>query len=467
MISAQNHRQPLNGNNLILILGLILFICSCTSQKRAIDKPSTTIGSKDDKDQEMVEQYDPATGKVILVPRSEIKVDTVRWIEDTTPPVVTDERIIRTIPTADHPAEIAVLMPFNSATAKLFSDQQDPKLNRFLHYYGGMLLAMDDLKPLNLPINIHTYDAEAVTNSFAMLSKKPLIQNADVIVGPYDKKDIEDYAALGLENETMVISPWRPTFETEVENPFFLQLYPGLDAHVEAIIEYIHQEYPDEKVYVVGRDIESERNRVKLFSESEVQLFEELIVIDNTPDLLKTNLRVLMDTLETTIFVLPYYSRSDESFVNEFLRKLHADNNVRDIIVFGLPQWVGFTKLNPNYLESLHLHLSISSFVDVDHLDYKGFRKRFYKKFHVVPDINAFMGYDFMVWMTDAISKEGQEGLINQANPTHYGLASGFNLQPVYRKDATDIREMKVPLYYENQRIRILQYSEQDYKLIR
>lgn len=465
MISAPNHRLPLNGNKPFFFLWAILFICACTSQKRTIDKPSTTKDSKADSASELVEQFDPATGTVVLVPREEIKVDTVQWVEDDTPPLITDDAIIHKIPTADDPAEIALLMPFDAANARLFSDQQDPKLNRFLHYYGGIQIAMDDLEPLNLPIKIHAYDAEATTNSFAMLSRKPEIQQADIIVGPYEKQDLEKYAALGLSNETMVISPWRPAFRTDVENPFFLQLYPGLEAHVEALTAYIHQEYSDDDVYVVGRDNESERNRIKMFSENESQLFQELIVTDTTPDLLETDVRVLMDTLETTVFILPYYSRSDESFVNEFLRKLHADSHVRDIIVFGLPQWVGFTNLNPNYLESVNLHLSISSFVDVNHPDYNGFRTRFFNKFHVVPDINAFMGYDFMVWMARTVSKEGAEGLIQQSDRTNYGLSSGFNLQPVYDEQSTELVEMKVPLYYENRRIRILRYLEQDYKL--
>ncbi len=457
----------MNGNNHYLLVLAIALICSCTSQKRTIDKPVTTKDPKLEQAGEMVEKYDPATGKIILVPSDEIVVDTVRWVEDSTPPIVTDEDVKSIMPTADHPVEIALLMPFDASRAPLFSEQQDPKLNRYLHYYGGIVLALDDLKALNLPINIQAFDAEAVTNSFPTLSKKRAIQQADVIVGPYEKRDIESYAALGLANETMVISPWRPAFRTEGENPFFLQLYAGLEAHAEALITYIQEQYSDDDVYVVGRDAESERNRVKLFTESDSQLFKELIVTDTTPDLMETDVRILMDTLETTVFVLPYYSRSDEAFVNEFLRKLHEVNNVRDIVVFGLPQWVGFTNLNPNYLESLDLHLSISSFIDVDHPGYDDFRKRFFNKFHVVPDINAFMGYDFMVWLAKSVSKEGPEGLIHHQDLFNDGFASGFNLQPVYNEHTIELKEMKVPLYYENRRIRILRYQEQDFKLIR
>ncbi len=465
MISVPNHRQPLSGNNLVICLLAFCLLAACTSQKRAIDK-SSGVEKDTPKTEEMVEQYDPVTGEVVLVPKSEIKVDTVIWTEDTTPPLVTDEDIKQRIPTAENPAQIALLMPFDAAHVGLFSDHQDPRLNRYLHYYAGMQLALDELKPLDLPLQFHAYDADAVSNSFAMMSRKPEIAEADVIVGPYDKKDIEAYASFGQANEIMVLSPWRPSFQPETENPFFLQLSPGLDAHVEALTRYIHQQYPDDDVYVVGRDQESEINRIRMFSEHELHHFEELIVTDTTPDLLETDLRILMDTLETTVFVLPYYSRSDEAFVNEFMRKLHADSHVRDIIVFGLPQWVGFTNLNPNYMESLHLHLSVTDFIDRAHPGYEPFRQKFFDKYHVVPDINAYMGFDFMEWMARTVSEKGADGLIQSPEAT-YGLASGFHMLPVYPKDTLAQQEMQIPLYYENQSIRILRFEEQDFYLVR
>ena len=126
---------------------------------------------------------------------------------------------------------------------------------------------------------------------------------------------------------------------------------------------------------------------------------------------------------------------------------------------------MGFTNLNPNYLESLNLHLSISNFIDVDHPDYDRFRNRFFQAYHVVPDINAYMGYDFMAWLATTVSKEGMFGLIQQNGPAKDGMASGFSIKPVMDEHQPMGSEMKTPLYYENRRIRILRYQEQDYQL--
>ena len=52
------------------------------------------------------------------------------------------------------------------------------------------------------------------------------------------------------------------------ENPFLIQLYPGLSTHAQAITDYIRDEMPDKKVYVVTRDNAVERNRVQLFTKT-------------------------------------------------------------------------------------------------------------------------------------------------------------------------------------------------------
>jgi hypothetical protein len=73
-----------------------------------------------------------------------------------------------------------------------------------------------------------------------------------------------------------------------------------------------------------------------------------------------------------------------------------------------------------------------------------------------------------MMWLADRLSADGQEGLIGGMDASQYGLASGFDIRPVYKSNPSpDKPEMKVPLYYENRRVRILRYIEQDYILVR
>ena len=466
MISVPSLLQPLSGSNVAITLLVICGLISCTTSRRVVEKPPTPTPVEKPTEAK-VSQYDPKTDEVILVPRDAIKTDTVRWTEDKTPPIVTDEKVIIPNPNVKDHLEITLLMPFNAANAPLFSEQQDPKLNRFIQYYAGMQMAMDEMGFPLTNVKVNTVDVDDPSAAISLLTSKPELRNADVIVGPYEKEDIDAIATFGLNNEIMVVSPWLPAFNTDKENPFLIQLFPGLNAHAQAITMYIKEEMPGKKVYVVARDNVVERNRIQIFSKNTNLQIEELIIKDASQDLVNTDLHALLSDDQGTIFILPYFSKTDESFVNAFMRKLHAEKDTREATVFGLPQWTGFTNLNANYMESLSAHLSISSFIDVASPAYAGFRTGFYSKFHTIPDINAFLGYDLMKWLGDRLTHYGQEGLIGQMDVTRYGLASGFDIRPVYRNDTSTTTEMKAPLYYENRRIRILGYKDQDFILVR
>lgn len=467
MISAPNHRLPLNGNKAALLCLLICTLCACAAPKKAVvkpapshDRPPVTVTDT------RVKQYDPKVDSVILVPRDAIRTDTINWTADDSPPVISEEQG-QDRPVGNNHAEVALLMPFDAMHADFFSERQDPKLNRFIQYYAGINMAMDKIDSLGLTLTVHSFDADPGITSIQVLTSRPEIKNADVIVGSYEKQDLEALASFGLDHEIMVVSPWLPAFTNETENPFLIQLYPGLSTHAKAISEYIRDEMPGKKVYVVARDNPVERNRLQLFTRESAIHPEELIITDSSPDLEDTDLHSLMSDDTGTVFIMPYFSKADETFVNSFMRKLHADKDIREAIVFGLPQWAGYTNLNPNYMESLALHLSISSFIDVENPDYQAFREGFFQKYHAVPDLNAFLGYDLIIWLAKNLVMYGQEGLIGNWAPKAYGLASGFDIEPVFKNSIHPATEWNVPLYYENQRIRILRYSDQDFILVR
>jgi hypothetical protein len=326
---------------------------------------------------------------------------------------------------------------------------------------------MHRLDSLGLNVKVNSIDADATNTSIAELIKKEPLKNADVVVGPYEREDIDALASFGLSNEVMVVSPWLPAFTNEKENPFFIQLFPGLSTHAQAIMEFIKDQMPGKKVYVVARDNAAELNRIQLFKKNPDVVPKDLVIKDASPDLLNTNLHDLLSDDAGTIFILPYFSKADETFVNSFMRKLHADKDTREAIVFGLPQWTGYTNLNANYMESLSAHLSISSFIDVSSPDYEKFRTGFFHQYHTVPDLNAFLGYDLMMWLAHQLSAYGQEGLIGYMDRSGYGLASGFDISPVYKAETGNPAEMHTPLYYENRRIRIIRFINQDYSLVR
>jgi hypothetical protein len=302
---------------------------------------------------------------------------------------------------------------------------------------------------------LSSYEAGETDAATEVLLKEPALPEADVIIGPYVKEGIE-----------LIISPWLPAFTIAEENPYFIQALPGLNSHADAISRFLADDCAGKKIFLVARNIPSDINRLNLFKKDQWLQTEDLIIDDATPDLLQTELKTLFAP-EGTVFVLPHFAKSDETFINSFLRKLHAEKELEDIMVVGFPQWMGFSNLNANYMESLSVHLSVSTFTDIDHPDYEGFRSKFYNRFHISPEIHAFLGYDLMKWIASTLKKGGKEALVSPLASWKEGMASGFDIQPVFKTDDSSNSEMKTPLYYENAHIRIIRYKDLDYHLVR
>lgn len=453
----------MNGNSvtIFLLLGLLI---ACSTPKSARKPSDTTQPSKDSDDK--VRVYDPATGTYVLVPREAVKVDTVKWTEDKSNPIITDKNKTADTPGKKSQYEISLLIPLNSDNYPSLEGSIDSRLLRFMQYYGGMRIAAQDIESMGLPVKFRSFDTKLSLTQLNEILRDPGLKSSDIIVGPYDKENLESVASFGEENEKFVISPWLPAFNIDEENPFFIQVVPGLNTHADAIMDYISDALSDRKVFLVARNNPAEIQRLALFKKNPRIKTEDLIIDDESIELAKTNLSFLLDDREGTVFVMPYYSRTDENFVNSFMRKLHADKGNKNVIVFGLPQWTGFNDLNHNYMESLSVHISSPTYINTGHASYRNFRNKFYHQYFTMPDNQAYQGYDLVMWLAKTIAKEGPAGLIN-GTAADFGLALGFQLKPVYREGVSRPSEMKTPLYYENSKVRILEFRDQDFEMVR
>ena len=119
-------------------------------------------------------------------------------------------------------------------------------------------------------------------------------------------------------------------------------------------------------------------------------------------------------------------------------------------------------------MESLSVHISVSTFINPDHEQYDSFRQKYFNRYHTIPDLQAFLGYDLIKWIADALVKSGKDGMIGTSSTWFSGIASGYDIRPVYKSyPATSVgNEMKTPLYYENTRVSILKYEGQDFHLL-
>ena len=100
---------------------------------------------------------------------------------------------------------VSVLLPFRSKTVNYDSIREVESLfedrNLFtitLDFYSGILYAIEDLKELNISVNLNVFDTENSLNKLNEISSNKLIINSDVIIGPLIPRNFETFSNIEL-----------------------------------------------------------------------------------------------------------------------------------------------------------------------------------------------------------------------------------------------------------------------------
>ena len=105
----------------------------------------------------------------------------------------------------DSQLSLSVLLPFRSNTVNydsikevesLFEDRNLYTIT--LDFYSGILYAIEDLKELNISVNLNVFDTENSLNKLNDISSNNLVRNSDVIIGPLIPRNFETFSNIEL-----------------------------------------------------------------------------------------------------------------------------------------------------------------------------------------------------------------------------------------------------------------------------
>lgn len=403
-----------------------------------------------------------------------LRADTVHWKEEDRAPAIVDQRpedskhaahgsVDKILPSENplwsdvgRPIKILLALPVEPVSAK---GKADARQSRFLQFYAGLRMALEDADAQQHHFELKVAEADKLT---VQALGAPGDSFPDILIGPYVRDTLELWLNAMAGHHAIVVSPWLPAFPPKEPRPQFIQLIPGLERHAEVIMNYIRDQFAGQRVVLVARADSVERARLKVFQQFADPEARELIVADKSTALESLSLKGYLED-RGTVFVMPFYSRQDETFVNTFLGKLESARGKRPVTVFGLPQWIGFANLNPIYLEALSVHLTQPAWPMADPDAISQFRKKFFARHAIVPDISALQGYDMGRWLVETVDKGGRTALFDETLQWENGLSSGFSIKAVHPRDGdtTDVR------WYENASLRIVRFLDQDFTGIR
>jgi len=476
MISVQNLLRLLSGNKWLFFLVFCFISCGASRKASIVDNAQIVPSQADIKKenpsktwQEEVKTVSDTVKPIVqprVVPHSRsVKPDTIIWSDVTQdyPPIRSKEKIkpISFDKTLDLKPfyKIKMLLPFNSNSRK------SPEESKYVHFYAGALLAIDELDDMGVKLHIDVIDIEEGAWKISDRLNIVLDDAPDVIIGPADKDNLQVIVDTCRTLAIPVVSPFYTSTKLTQENPYYIQIKPNLKDHFKKITEYCINNYKEGEVAIILRPNRISTSWMEYFQSSAREFlsikgdfFKPYIVPSDSLGSGNVAYSRLYSDSKIKAVIIPNYSFGDEDFVYSSLRKLMAEKS-RQISVIGMPLLYDSNKIDFDFYHVLNMKIVMSDFVSTNHRAMKDFRRRYLDTYgHIAPS-DAVQGYDLMMYIGRNIWKYGKNFQYYLGRESEELLQSIFKVEKSYSDDSPLINDPNKFDYFENKHLDIIEFK--------
>jgi hypothetical protein len=348
---------------------------------------------------------------------------------------------------------VDLLIPFESDKLNVADlSSWSSSTQRFINYYAGVQMAIEDLGS-DVGLNLRVWDSQDNVDELKALVRAHDFNDSDIILGPYDRDAIKWMSEWARDREITMVSPWISSTSITDDNPYYIQLKPGLVKHYETLLLTTKTEHSDEDVILVTKAGDERKQRYMDFAYQRLGGDQEqphYTLMEFEPDTL-TYGQVAFDTTFfkgddcRKIFVVPYASSRDEGFVYDFLRKVQIEQMDCEVTIYGMYRWLEYQDQMMDLINAMDVRLTISQLTNPRDQQVRQFRKRYLSKYGTLPKDDALEGYDMMMYIGAMLKEHGNRFQFELSDKDIFtGLQTVYQLMPERDEDSGRVD------YFEN-----------------
>lgn len=295
----------------------------------------------------------------------------------------------------DNQLNLSVLLPFRSKTVNYDSIEEVESLfedrNLYtitLDFYSGILYAIEDLRELNVSINLNVFDTENSINKINEISSENSIKDSDVIIGPLIPRNFEKFSNIDLLESIPKVFPLS-TIPIKIIKGVIQSVTPK-NLLRERMINYLDKNLDREENIVIiadslNNEIESKLSEIFPNSIKIKPEFEGYIV----PELLDS---LLVDSLPNKVIVESEIFTLISSVVSQLNSQITSERDVKLYTTYRGNQYDD-PSINIKDLGNLAFtYTSISKKINNDSIS--KFESRYLNLFGSLPNKDVIRGYD-------------------------------------------------------------------------
>ena len=295
----------------------------------------------------------------------------------------------------DNQLNLSVLLPFRSNTVNYDSIEEVESLfedrNLYtitLDFYSGILYAIEDLRKLNVSINLNVFDTENSINKINEISSENSVKDSDVIIGPLIPRNFETFSNIKLLESIPKVFPLS-TIPIKIIKGVIQSVTPK-NLLRERMINYLDKNLDREENIVIiadslNNEIESKLSEIFPNSIKIKPEFEGYIL----PELLDS---LLVDSLPNKVIVESEIFTLISSVVSQLNSQITSERDVKLYTTYRGNQYDD-PSINIKDLGNLAFtYTSISKKINNDSIS--KFESRYLNLFGSLPNKDVIRGYD-------------------------------------------------------------------------
>ena len=274
--------------------------------------------------------------------------------------------------------------------------QEGKQVPQFVEFYQGVIIALDSLKGEGLSVNANIYDTKRDRQKIAELIQSGALAKSDIIIGPVYEELFCEVAAYAKSQQIPIVSPLATV---NCGNPFIFQMAPDEKFRYEKVKEYL----ADKKVIFFTSEADDSAFVAQIKAIAPQDYISVPFDIKAKPE----TIGPVLDQSRENVFVV---AASTEQATDALLSKLTTIKGTyynRGVSVLGSPRFARMTSLDPAYFFKLDVKYITSYHVDRTNPQVLEFDSTYITRFHKVPSLYAYRGYDVTMFFLGSMKEFG------------------------------------------------------------
>lgn len=220
--------------------------------------------------------------------------------------------------------KVAYLLPFMSNSTSV-----DPTSERFIEFYLGSLLALNNAKNRSIEYDVYAFDVEKTETKLHEIINQPEMQDMDLIIGPAYTNQIAIISDFSKRHRINTVIPFSSKVAEIDNNPYLIQFNPDQDKQLNFLANSIKNRFRFYTITMVKTDSKdrSYYNDLKnKFDQNEIKYRE-------------INAKDLESNLDASTNNLLFFDSENFNKLKSYLDKLNKLESQYSVTVFGQYSW--------------------------------------------------------------------------------------------------------------------------------